>query len=702
VLFFAFALVRAVRLPLTYDEAASYMRYIDSTFPSEFDPNLLSVFNFEVATNHFLNTLLTKICWAVAGGSEVVLRVPNLAAYAMFLVCSLAILRRIRHPVVAFAGFLLLNLNPYVLDFFTLSRGYGLSLGFLMGAILFLLRCLERLPGDEASREAGRALACALGAALASFTLLNVYAALIVVLLVAFAILDARPDAAPAGRLLNTRALRRSQIWLFAAAAIFIGLVHSQDVWLSNSLYEPVVVELLGLEPAALDRARVVQVDIRGHERRLGRAAGAATWRSNPGANFRSLRVELPLTDAERLARLQVVIGNRPFSSDPRRSLWTSRDSGADRVFEAAPSLSLPKSRLATFRPLINWAGDPRYAARIVQYTALTLGILAACAVVLKLVGLFVVRSRILRIDRWRPIASSALWTTALVGLPLYLLKRNSALIFGGTRGLLQDTIYSAVESSFYGRIYHGDQTHIVFAGIVATCVVFCAVLFLEHRRGPVVSLRPALCLAGIMVVASVSVLAQRYLFGTLYLAGRTALFYIPLFVLFATFVCDAVTESGRAARAVALALVVSAVAFGTYHFGATANVTYTLDWRDDASTKVMIEDVTEIAARERLSGSSVALGLEANYAPVALYYTHRIATAIDVIVVPPIRGLDYLYVDERGGGIRPNAIRRYPITGTALVRVATMRLARGPVAVAGRIDENTRLARLLDSSIAR
>jgi hypothetical protein len=45
-------------------------------------------------------------------------------------------------------GFLLLNLNPYMLEFFSLARGYGLALGFMMCSIYFCLRYLE-------SRERG-------------------------------------------------------------------------------------------------------------------------------------------------------------------------------------------------------------------------------------------------------------------------------------------------------------------------------------------------------------------------------------------------------------------------------------------------------------------------------------------------------------------------------------------------------------------
>ena len=176
--FIAFAAARAALVPLTYDEAATYLRYIPAGF--------LPVFKFDVATNHFLNTLLTKLFYLVGGDSELVLRMPNLIGYGMYMGFSLSILRRLGHRTIAFAGFMLLNLNPYLLDYFSLSRGYGLSLGFLMGAIFFLFKFLTRVrTGAAAGRELSAALLFGCAAVMANFSLLNVYMGLFAVALIA-------------------------------------------------------------------------------------------------------------------------------------------------------------------------------------------------------------------------------------------------------------------------------------------------------------------------------------------------------------------------------------------------------------------------------------------------------------------------------------------------------------------------------------
>src|SRR5262245_60987655 len=233
--FLVFAALRASRVPLTYDEAATYIRYIDTSVPSVFDTGPLSIFNFEVATNHFLNTALTRGSYLIAGGSELVLRLPNLIGYAMFMGLSLLILTRWARPLVATAGFLLLNLNPYVLDFFTLSRGYGMSLGFLMGSLHYVLKAIEHLRvREDTRRDTSLAFVFAGAAVMANFALLNVYVSIFGVLLLAHVLRNA-PRIPDPGCRIPTSATRTFAA-LALVATLFAALVFSQDAGLSPAL----------------------------------------------------------------------------------------------------------------------------------------------------------------------------------------------------------------------------------------------------------------------------------------------------------------------------------------------------------------------------------------------------------------------------------------------------------------------------------
>jgi hypothetical protein len=681
-LFLGYAGARAARVPLTYDEAASYIRYVDTSVPSTPEINVLSLFSFEVATNHFVNTVLTKIAWAVGGGGEVWLRLPNLAADAAFMAFALLILRPRVDPWIAVAGFALLNLNLYAAEFFALSRGYGVSLACLMGALLYLLRFLD----EGRAGDASRALALALVAVMANFALLNAYTGIFAVIFVAGVALKYGRDVAP--RVVPA-------LLLPAAAAAFALLVLSQDIWLSDALYKPVAVTLVGIGEQDLDRVRVVEVDLHGRERRWSRvveisaginAAGAqddldgrerrpsrdawpGRWHSNPGAHLRGLRVELPSAVAPQLARLELVIGSRVFPGDAQLTGWIGSDEGGMRVLTAGPSLSLPKSRVPLFRSLLNWSGDADYALIVATNAAYVLAAIGALAALLKIAGRLLVRAGIAGAGVWRALESGALWTAALAGPPVYLLKTHSELYFGGIAGLVTDSYLSLINRSFHGRTYAHDQTQIAFALILLTVAAFAMVSIVNWRRGAVRRVLPGLCVLAVIAIASLMEIAQHVIFDTLYLMDRTALFYIPLCVLFVIFACQAIAESSPIGRMLARTVVVTAAALAALHFVAAADTKRAIEWPTDESTRAMMADLREVT-RQRPAGSRVLLGVEPIYAPVAVYYA-RTTPGVEVLIVPPaMPGAEFFYGTEPQSPSPMKTIRRYPATETVLTTV--------------------------------
>jgi hypothetical protein len=67
--------------------------------------------------------------------SEWSLRLPNVVAHALYLTFGLLLLRDLEDPWLSVAGFAFLNLNPFVLDFFSVGRGYGLAMGLSAGSL---------------------------------------------------------------------------------------------------------------------------------------------------------------------------------------------------------------------------------------------------------------------------------------------------------------------------------------------------------------------------------------------------------------------------------------------------------------------------------------------------------------------------------------------------------------------------------------
>lgn len=142
VLFSILIAFRAVDLPITHDEASTWLNY-----------RHLNVFSclsnygcWGSANNHWLNTLLLQWSAGLFGEAPWALRLPNVfAGILYFVAAALLSMRYIKQPVLQVAGFLLLVAQIYLLDFFSLARGYGMmSCGVLWG-IYGMLRYVENL-----------------------------------------------------------------------------------------------------------------------------------------------------------------------------------------------------------------------------------------------------------------------------------------------------------------------------------------------------------------------------------------------------------------------------------------------------------------------------------------------------------------------------------------------------------------------------
>jgi hypothetical protein len=138
-----YTVMRAKNLSFTHDESLGY--YI-----------LHGIEHWhKTANNHLLNTFLMGASKLFFGESEFALRLPNLLAHFLFMIMGCFIFRKIDNPVLAICGFLLLNLNLFMVDFFSLARGYGLSLGFMMASIFFFIEashsksCKEQTTHDK-------------------------------------------------------------------------------------------------------------------------------------------------------------------------------------------------------------------------------------------------------------------------------------------------------------------------------------------------------------------------------------------------------------------------------------------------------------------------------------------------------------------------------------------------------------------------
>ncbi len=173
---FAANIYRAWTQSITADEAFAHNLFLAGP-PAK-------LFNSYDAAHHVFHTLLSKVSISLFGLSEFTLRIASLLGGLLFLA---TVLRLSRH--VFGRGWLMLlsvglvTLNPFVLDYLSAARGYGLALALFLYALDRSLRFVagEHLPADL--YRIGLALALSVAS---NLTLLFPAASLAILLLLVF------------------------------------------------------------------------------------------------------------------------------------------------------------------------------------------------------------------------------------------------------------------------------------------------------------------------------------------------------------------------------------------------------------------------------------------------------------------------------------------------------------------------------------
>lgn len=96
------------------------------------------------ANHHWLNTQLSALSSYIFGAKELILRLPNILSFAVFWLFLFRISRYfLKSSFSQIALLLFLCGNPFILDFFSLCRGYGLSIAFVTASLFYLFRIVD-------------------------------------------------------------------------------------------------------------------------------------------------------------------------------------------------------------------------------------------------------------------------------------------------------------------------------------------------------------------------------------------------------------------------------------------------------------------------------------------------------------------------------------------------------------------------------
>lgn len=133
---FVYLIFRALWVPLVHDEAATFFHYVHTGH--FFPPKALWD-----ANNHYLNTILTWLSYQIFGSSVFALRLPNLLGFLIFVFYLVQIATVIKSKFLQWALVLSLLFCHGFIEFFNVTRGYGLSMALIIAAIWYSMRFLE-------------------------------------------------------------------------------------------------------------------------------------------------------------------------------------------------------------------------------------------------------------------------------------------------------------------------------------------------------------------------------------------------------------------------------------------------------------------------------------------------------------------------------------------------------------------------------
>lgn len=126
-----YAILRAWIVEPIHDEVATYFHYIE-TGEIKGGRSLMD------ANNHLLNSWLGNLSYRWFGTHFFLFRVPAIICFCLYFWSSRKLTRNLNISLWGELCFVALNTIPWIFDYFSYTRGYGLGIGFFMAGLLQL------------------------------------------------------------------------------------------------------------------------------------------------------------------------------------------------------------------------------------------------------------------------------------------------------------------------------------------------------------------------------------------------------------------------------------------------------------------------------------------------------------------------------------------------------------------------------------
>ena len=133
---FIYLLLRSSLVPLVHDEAATFFHYIHKA-------SFLPPHAHWDANNHILNSMLSYFSYSLFGSSEWALRLPNLLFFPLYFYFTYKISTELSNKILKWTFFISLVFAHNFIEYFSLTRGYGMSMALLLASIWHLIQVFK-------------------------------------------------------------------------------------------------------------------------------------------------------------------------------------------------------------------------------------------------------------------------------------------------------------------------------------------------------------------------------------------------------------------------------------------------------------------------------------------------------------------------------------------------------------------------------
>lgn len=134
---FVYILLRAVYVPITHDEIVTWQLYMKSGL-------FLPLKGYIDANNHVINSFLGYVVSLFFYESRFIIRLPNVIFFPVYLLFAFRLSTMLHSKSLKWILFVALSSSSFIIEFFALGRGYGLSQAFLLATLFYGISFIQK------------------------------------------------------------------------------------------------------------------------------------------------------------------------------------------------------------------------------------------------------------------------------------------------------------------------------------------------------------------------------------------------------------------------------------------------------------------------------------------------------------------------------------------------------------------------------